>query len=111
MTGVKVFVKGRGVRGSACVRACICPHICITIHRYETLSVRELANALSGLQTCFAPTPFSTEDVDNLFHKNSRRSFHTCHLSQLCLSLQLKISRKEVGAKEIGTGTLAEYLG
>ena len=36
---------------------------------------------------------------------------HKCHLSQLCLSLQLKISRKEVGAKEIGTGTLAEYLG
>lgn len=85
--------------------------MCIIIHRYETLSVRELANALNGLKTCFAQTLFSTEDVDNLFHKNSRRSFHKCRLSQLCLSLQLKTSRKEVGAKEIETGMLAEYLG
>lgn len=73
------------------MRACVRPHTCITTHRHETLSVRELVNALNGLQTCCAQALFSTEDFDNLFHKNSRRSFHKCHLSQLWLSLQLKI--------------------
>lgn len=49
---------------------------------------------------------FSAKDIDNIFHKNLTISIYKCHLSQVCITLQLQISRKKVGTS-VGAGKLA----
>ena len=47
----------------------------------STEIMRESVYTLNGLKTCFAQNLFSTEDVDNIFHKNPTISFSKCYLS------------------------------